>query len=64
MGLIVPGFIPSPWGEVVEYTPTLIEVAVTLGIWAMGLFVLTVLMRAAIPIELGTVRAPALAETR
>jgi hypothetical protein len=33
MGLIVPGFIPSPLGEIVEYTPTLNE---TLICWASG----------------------------
>lgn len=58
MGLIVPGFIPSPWGEIVEYSPTWVEIAVTLGIWAMGLFVLTFLIRAALPIETGERRAP------
>lgn len=57
-GLIVPGFVPSPWGDVVEYVPTWVEIAVTLGIWAMGLFVLTALIRAALPIELGRSRAP------
>ncbi len=57
-GLVIPGFIPSPLGEIVEYTPTWIEMVVTLGIWAMGLFVLTVLIRVAIPIELGSVRSP------
>lgn len=61
MGLIVPGFIPSPLGELVEYVPTWIEVAVTLGIWALGLFVFTVLVRVALPIELGRRRAPGLA---
>lgn len=58
MGLIVPGFIPSPLGEIVEYTPTLVEIGVTVGVWALGLFVLTVLIRVALPIELGTLRAP------
>ena len=58
LGLIVPGFIPSPWGEIVEYSPTWVEIAVTLGIWAMGLFVLTFLIRAALPIEMGRRRAP------
>jgi Ni/Fe-hydrogenase subunit HybB-like protein len=38
MGLIVPGFIPSPIGEVTEYFPTLIEVMMTVGLWAMGFF--------------------------
>ena len=56
MGLIVPGFIPSPLGEIVDYAPTWVEISVTLGIWAMGLFVITVLVRVAIPIELGDLR--------
>ena len=56
LGLVIPGFISSPLGEVVEYSPTWVELAVTAGIWAMGLFVLTVLVKVAVPIELGTVR--------
>ena len=58
IGLVIPGFIPSPLGEIVEYTPTWVELCVTAGIWALGLFVLTVLVRVAIPIELGEVRSP------
>jgi Ni/Fe-hydrogenase subunit HybB-like protein len=58
LGLVIPGFIPSPLGEIVEYTPTLVELGVTIGIWAMGLFVLTVLVRVALPIELGEARSP------
>ena len=58
MGMVIPGFIPSPLGEIVEYTPTWVELAVTAGIWAMGLFILTVLVRVALPIELGKVRSP------
>jgi molybdopterin-containing oxidoreductase family membrane subunit len=58
IGLVVPGFIPSPLGEIVEYTPTLVEIGVTLGVWALGLFVLTILVRVALPIELGEVRSP------
>lgn len=58
MGLVVPGFIPSPLGEIVEYSPTWVELAVGAGIWAMGLFVLTVLVRVALPIEMGDVRSP------
>ncbi len=57
-GLIVPGFIPSPIGEIVEYMPTWIEIGVTAGIWAMGLFILTILIRVALPIELGKLRSP------
>lgn len=58
IGLVVPGFVPSPLGEVVEYTPTWVELCVTAGIWALGLFVLTVLVRVALPIELGDARSP------
>jgi molybdopterin-containing oxidoreductase family membrane subunit len=58
IGLVVPGFVPSPLGEIVEYTPTWVELWVTAGIWALGLFVLTVLVRVALPIELGDARSP------
>jgi len=61
IGLVIPGFIPSPLGEVVEYVPSLVELGVTVGIWATGLFVLTVLVKVAIPIELGESRSPFLA---
>lgn len=57
MGLIVPGFIPSPLGEIVEYAPTAIELWVTAGIFALGLFVFTVLAKVAIAIEAGRMRA-------
>jgi Ni/Fe-hydrogenase subunit HybB-like protein len=64
MGMVIPGFIPSPLGEIVEYTPTWVELAVTAGIWALGLFILTVLVRVALPIELGKARSPKLRERR
>jgi hypothetical protein len=35
-----------------------VELGVTAGVWATGLFVLTVLVKVAIPIELGEVRSP------
>ena len=62
IGLIVPGFIPSPLGEIVEYFPSWIELVVTVGIWAMGLFVFTVLVRVALAIELGDERSPSAPE--
>lgn len=55
-GLIVPGFIPGPYGTIAEYTPTWIEIWVTLGIWALGAFVFTMLAKTAIGIELGKLR--------
>jgi Ni/Fe-hydrogenase subunit HybB-like protein len=56
-GLIVPGFIPGQWGKIVEYTPTFVEIGVTVGIWAMGIFIFTILTKATIAIELGKLKA-------
>jgi len=58
MGFIIPGFIPTPIGEIYEYTPNMTEIMVSLGIWAFGLLVFTLLAKAAIPIECGTLRKP------
>jgi molybdopterin-containing oxidoreductase family membrane subunit len=55
MGLIVPGFIPSPIGEVTEYYPTLVEWLMTIGIWAFGFFVLTILLKGAIGVLQGDI---------
>jgi Ni/Fe-hydrogenase subunit HybB-like protein len=55
-GLIIPGFIPGPYGKIVEYIPSGIEIGVTIGIWALGAFVFTILAKTAIGIELGTLR--------
>ncbi|MBX3372995.1 MAG: polysulfide reductase NrfD [Phycisphaeraceae bacterium] len=53
MGLIVPAFIPTPLGEIVEYVPTLNEILVTLGIWALGLLIYTILVRITVPVLAG-----------
>jgi molybdopterin-containing oxidoreductase family membrane subunit len=53
LGLIVPGFIPDPLGEIYEYLPNINETAISLGIWAFGLFIFTLFMRIAIPIQRG-----------
>jgi molybdopterin-containing oxidoreductase family membrane subunit len=58
MGLVVPGFVPTPTGEIWEYMPSLAEVVISAGIWAAGLLVFTFLAKAAIPIECGRLRAP------
>jgi Ni/Fe-hydrogenase subunit HybB-like protein len=63
IGLVIPGFVPSPLGEIVEYQPTWVELAVTAGIWGIGLLVLTALVRVALPIELGLVRSPHIRQT-
>ena len=51
IGFVLPGFIPDPLGEIYEYMPNTTEIAVSLGIWALGLLIFTLFMRVAIPIE-------------
>jgi len=53
MGLVIPGFIPDVLHEIYEYAPTGIEMLLSMGIWATGLFVFTMLLRVAIPIMNG-----------
>jgi molybdopterin-containing oxidoreductase family membrane subunit len=38
-------------GEVTEYAPTAPEVAITLGVYALGFFVLTVLYRVVVNVR-------------
>lgn len=56
MGLIVPGFIPSPIGEVTEYYPTMLEIMMTIGNYAIGFLVLTILLKGSIGVLLGEVK--------
>ena len=60
MGLIIPGFTPDTLGEIYEYAPTLTELRVAAGVFAVGFLVFTFLLRVAVPILLGQVRAPGL----
>lgn len=53
MGMIVPAFVPSPLGEIVEYLPTWNETLVTVGIWAGGLLIYTILVRVTVPVLTG-----------
>ncbi len=53
MGLIVPGFLPTPLGEIVEYRPSPNETLVCAGIWAFGLLLFSWMLRLAIPILSG-----------
>jgi molybdopterin-containing oxidoreductase family membrane subunit len=51
MGLVIGGFIPNMFERVTEYTPTAIELAITVGVYAVGLLVLTVLYKVAIGVK-------------
>jgi Ni/Fe-hydrogenase subunit HybB-like protein len=56
MGLVIPGFIPTPLGEVFEYAPTSVEISIAAGIWALGLLIFTLLTKAMIAIKHGKIR--------
>jgi molybdopterin-containing oxidoreductase family membrane subunit len=58
-GLIIPGFTPSTLGQIYEYEPSVTEWAVAAGIFGVGFLVLTLLVKVAVPILMGTFRAEA-----
>ena len=41
LGLVITGFIPSPLEALTDYSPTGPEIAITVGVWALGLLILT-----------------------
>jgi len=53
MALVIPGMTPDTLGEIYEYTPTLVEVRIGAGIFAVGFLVFTALCKIAIPILQG-----------
>jgi len=56
MGLVVPGFVPDTLGEIYEYSPSTAEILVTMGIWAAGALLYTLLLKFAVPIYTGKLR--------
>ncbi len=53
MGLIIPAFVPSPLGEIVEYFPTLNEWLICAGIWAFGMLLYTLFLKMTLPVLTG-----------
>ena len=51
LGLMTGGFVPNPMEKVVEYWPTAPEAIISLGVWAMGFLVLTLLYKVAVSIK-------------
>ena len=50
-GLVVGGFIPNPFERVFEYWPTMPEVLISVGVWATGFFILTILYKVAVSVK-------------
>jgi molybdopterin-containing oxidoreductase family membrane subunit len=52
MGLIIPGLTPDALGEIYEYYPSLTELRVAAGVFAVGFLVFTLMLKVAVPISL------------
>lgn len=50
-GLIVGGFVPNSFKQITEYWPTFPEMSITLGVWAIGFLILTILYKVAISVR-------------
>jgi molybdopterin-containing oxidoreductase family membrane subunit len=51
MGMVVTGFVPSPLGRINEYVPTGLEVMITLGVYGIGFFILSVLYKIVVSVR-------------
>ena len=51
LGMVVTGFIPTPLGKVVDYSPTAPELFISLAIWAIGFFLITVFYKIALSLR-------------
>ena len=51
MGLVIGGFIPNSFERVTEYVITYTEISVTLGVYAIGILLLTILYKIAISVR-------------
>ena len=50
-GLVVGGFIPNPFERVVEYWPTIPEICISIGVWATGFLIITILYKIAVSVK-------------
>ena len=51
LGLVITGFIPDPFGKVVQYWPTIPESLIVLGVWAFGIFLITIFYKIALSVR-------------
>jgi Ni/Fe-hydrogenase subunit HybB-like protein len=51
LGLVVTGFVPSPMERITDYTPTGPEIAITVGVWALGLLLVTMFYKIFVSIK-------------
>jgi molybdopterin-containing oxidoreductase family membrane subunit len=51
IGLVLGGFVPNAFGKVTEYIPSGIEIMIILGVYAVGLLLLTILYKVVIAVR-------------
>jgi molybdopterin-containing oxidoreductase family membrane subunit len=51
LGLVIGGFTPNPFERVTPYWPTTPEILITVGVWATGFFILTILYKIAVSVK-------------
>ncbi|MGE5423595.1 MAG: menaquinol oxidoreductase, partial [Ignavibacteriales bacterium] len=51
IGLVLGGFVPNAFGRVTEYVPTFTELTIVLGVYAVGLLLLTILYKVVIAVR-------------
>jgi Ni/Fe-hydrogenase subunit HybB-like protein len=51
LGLLVPGFTPSPLGTITQYLPTVPEILISLMVWAIGALILTIFYKITIGVK-------------
>ncbi len=49
--LVLTGYIPSPLETITEYHPTVPEIAIVIGVWALGLLILSILYKVALGVK-------------
>ncbi len=51
LGMVVAGFVPTPTAHVVSYVPTATELLISLGVWATGVFLITLFYKIALSVR-------------
>lgn len=56
LSFVLAGFIPNPVKRVTEYAPTMPEIFISMGIWAVGALILTILYKMVVSVKLESER--------
>lgn len=51
LGFVVGGFVLTPFERVAAYMPTIPEMMISIGVWAIGLLILTILFKVAVTVK-------------